>query len=143
MNGAVERQLPLPAGREEYPTKAADHLDPCSAMRRFRRVSDNNQGTLRPEDPSDRSTHRAMAVWSPKVCQKRPCWLLPYWFQAARLSASAIAITPSKADSSSSCSDLVDTVTRLRSTTGADSFLSAFVRSAASSINDNSATASP
>ncbi len=139
----MQRQLPLPAGHEEYPTKPTDHLDPCFAMQRFQRESDNSQGRPRPADPSDRSTRRAMAAWLQQVCQKKPYRLLPYWFQAARLSASAIAITPFKADSSSSCSDSADIVTRLRSTTGAETSLPAFVRSTASSINDNSATASP
>ena len=139
----MQRPLPLPADRKEYPAKPTDHLDPCFAMRQFRRVSDNSQDKHRPADPSDRSTRRAMAVWLQQVCQKRPYRSLPYWFQAARLSASAISITPFKADSSSSCSDATDTVTRLRSITGAESSPSAFVRSAASSINDNSATASP
>ena len=139
----MQRPLPLPADREEYPAKPTDHLDPCFAMRQFRRVSDNSQDRPRPADPSDRSTRRAMAVWLQQVCQKRPYRSLPYWFQAARLSASAIAITPFRADSSSSCPDVADTVTRLRSITGVESSLPAFVRSAASSINDNSATASP
>ena len=140
---AVQSPLPLPAGREEYPAKPADHLDPCFAMRQFRRASDNSQDKPRPVDPSDRSTRRAMAAWLQQVCQKKPYRLLPYWFQAAQLSAAAISITPFKADSSSSCSDATDTVTRLRSITGAESSPSAFVRSAASSINNNSATASP
>ena len=140
---AVQPPLPLSAGREEYPAKPADHLGPCFAMRQFRRASDNSQYRPRPADPSDRSTRRAMAVWSQQVCQKMPFRLLPYWFQAARLSASPTAITPFKADSSSSCSDAADIVTRLRSITGVESSPSAFVRSAASSINDNSATASP
>ena len=139
----MQRQLPLPAGHEEYPAKPTDHLDPCFAMQRFQRASDNSQDRPRPADPSDRSTRRAMAAWLQQVCQKKPYRLLPYWFQAARLSASAIAITPFKADSPSSCSDPADTVTRLRSITGAETSLPAFVRSAASSINDNSATASP
>ena len=139
----MQRQLPLLAGREEYPAKPIDHLDPSFAMRRFRRVSDNSQDTPHPADPSDRSTRRAMAVWSQQACQKMPFRLLPYWFQAARFSASPTAITPFKADSSSSCSDAADIVTRLRSITGVESSPSAFVRSAASSINDNSATASP
>ena len=139
----MQRQLPLLAGHEEYPAKPIDHLDPSFAMRRFRRVSDNSQDTPHPADPSDRSTRRAIAVWLQQVCQKRPYRSLPYWFQAARLSASAISITPFKADSSSSCSDATATVTRLRSITGAELSPSAFVRSAASSINDNSATASP
>ena len=139
----MQRQLPLLAGREEYPAKPTDHLDPCFAMRRFRRASDNSQDRPRPADPSDRSTRRAMAVWLQQVCQQRPYRSLPYWFQAARISASAIAITPFKADSSSSCSDPADIVTRLRSTTGAELSLPAFVRSATSSINDNSTTASP
>ena len=140
---AVQPPLPLPAGREEYPAKPADHLDPCFAMRQFRRASDNSQDRPHPADPSDRSTRRAMAVWLQQVCQKRPYCSLPYWCQAARLSASAIAITPLNADSPSSCSDPADTVTRLRSITGAETSAPAFVRSAASSINDNSATASP
>ena len=139
----MQRLLPLPADREEYPAKPADHLDPCFAMRQFRRASDNSQDKPRPADPSGRSTHRAMAVWLQQVCQRRPYRSLPYWFQAARLSASTIAITPFSADSSSSCPNVTDTVTRLRSMTGAESSLPAFVRSAASSINDNSATASP
>ena len=139
----MQHQLPLLAVREEYPAKPIDHLDPSSAMRRFRRVSGNSQDTPHPADPSGRSTHRAMAVWLQQVCQRRPYRLLPYWFQAARLSALAIAITPLKADSPSSCSDPDDTVTRLRSITGAETSAPAFVRSAASSINDNSATASP
>jgi hypothetical protein len=139
----VKRQLPLLAGPEEYPAKPTDHLDPCFAMRRFRRVSDNSQDKPHPADPSDRSTRRAMVVWLHQVCLKRPYWSLPYWYQAARLSASAIAITPFKADSSSSCSDTADTVTRLRSITGAEPSVPAFVRSADSSINDKSATASP
>ena len=140
---AVQRPFLLPAGCEEYPAKPTGHIDPCFAMRQFRRVSDNSQYRPRPADPSDRLTRRAMAVWSQQVCQERPYRSLPYWFQAARLSASAIAITPFKADRSSSCSDTADTVTRLRSITGEESSLPAFVRSAASSINDNSATASP
>ena len=139
----MQHQLLLPVGGEESPAKPTDHLDPCFAMRQFRRASDNSQDKPRPADPSGRSTHRAMAVWLQQVCQRRPYRSLPYWFQAARLSASAISITPFKADSSSSCSDATDTVTRLRSITGAESSPSAFVRSAASSINDNSATASP
>ena len=139
----MQRLLPLPADREEYPAKPADHLDPCFAMRQFRRASDNSRDKPRPVDPSGRSTHRAMAVWLQQVCQRRPYRSLPYWFQAARFSPSAIAITPFRADSSSSCSDVADTVTRLRSITGAESSLPTFVRSAASSINDNSATASP
>ena len=139
----MQGQLLLPAGHEESPTKPADHLDPCFATQRFRRASDNSQDRPRPADPSDRSTHRAMAVWLQQVCQKRPYRSLPYWFQAARISASAIAIIPFKADSSSSCSDPADIVTRLRSITGAELLLPAFVRSAASSINDNSAIASP
>ena len=139
----MQRQLPLLAGHEEYPANPIDHLDPSFAMRRFRRVSDNSQDTPHPADPSDRSTRRAMAVLLQQVCQKRPYRSLPYWFQAARISASAIAITPFKADSSSSCSDLADIVTRLRSITGAELSLPAFVRSAASSISDSSAIASP
>ena len=139
----MQRPLPLPAGREEYPAKPAGHLDPCFAMRRFRRASDNSQDRPHPADPSDRSTRRAMAVWSQQVYQKMPYRSLPYWFQAARLSASAVTIAPFKADSSSSCSDAADTVTRLRSITGAVASLSAFSRFAASSINDKSATASP
>ena len=59
----MQRLLSLPYGREEYPAKPADHLDPCFAMRQFQRVSDNSQGRPRPADPSDRSTRRAMAVW--------------------------------------------------------------------------------
>ena len=139
----MQRQLLLPAGHEEYPAKPTDHLDPCFAMQRFRRASDNSQYRPRPADPSDRSIRRAMAAWLQQVCQKKPYQLLPYWSQAARLSASAIAITPFKADSPSSCFDPADTVTRLRSITGAEASAPAFVRSAASSINDNSATASP
>ena len=139
----MKRQLPLPAGHEEYPAKPTDHLDPCFAMQRFRRASDNSLDRPRPADPFDRSTRKATAAWSQQVCQKMPFRFLPCWFQAARLSATPTAITPSKADSSSSCSDAVDIVTRLRSITGVESSPSAFVRSAASSINDNSATASP
>ena len=139
----MRRQLPLPAGHGEYPAKPTDHLDPCFAMQRFQRASDNSQDRPRPEDPSDRSTRRAMAAWLQQICQKKPYRLLPFWFQAARLSASAVAITPFNADSPSSCFDPADAVTRLRSITGAVSSLPAFVRSAASSINDNSATASP
>ena len=139
----MQRQLLLPAGHEESPAKPTDHLDPCFATQRFRRASDNSQDRPRPADPSDRSTRRAMAVWLQQVCQKRPYRSLPYWFQAARLLASAIAITPFKADNSSSCFDTTDIVTRLWSITGAESSLSAIVRSAASSISDNSATASP
>ena len=139
----MQRQLPLSAGHEEYPAKPTDHLDPCFAMQRFQRASDNSQDRPRPADPSDRSTRRVIAAWLQLDCQKKPYRCLPYWFQAARLSASAIAITPLKADSPSSCSDPADTVTRLRSITGAETSAPAFVRSAASSINDNSATASP
>ena len=139
----MQRQLLLPAGHEEYPAKPTDHLDSCFATQRFQRASDNSQDRPRPADPSDRPTRKAMAVWLQQVRQRRPYRSLPYWFQAARLSASAISITPFKTDSSSSCSDATDTVTRLRSITGAESSPSAFVRSAASSINDNSATASP
>ena len=139
----MQRQLLLPAGHEEYPAKPTDHLDPCFATQRFRRASDNSQDRPRPADPSDRSTRRAIAAWLEQVCQEKPYRLLPYWFQAARLSASAIAITPFKADRPSRCSDPADTVTRLRSITGAETSLPAFVRSAASLINDNSATASP
>jgi len=140
---AVQSQLPFPAGLEVDPAKPTDHLDPYFAMRRFRRASDNSQDKPHPVDPSDRLTRRAMAVWLQQVCQERPYRSLPYWFQAARLSASAVTIAPFKADSSSSCSDAADTVTRLRSITGAVASLSAFGRSAASSINDKSATASP
>ena len=139
----MQRQLPMPAGHEEYPAKPADHLDPYFSTQQFPRASDNSQDKPRPADPSDRSTRRAMAAWLQQVYRKNPYRLLPYWFQAARLSASAIAITPFKADSPSSCFDPADTVTRLRSITGAESSLLAFVRSAASSINDNSPTASP
>ena len=139
----MQRQLPLHADHEEYLAKPIDHLDPCFPMQQFQRASDNSQDRPRPADPSDRSTRRAMAVWLQQVCQKRPYRSLPYWFQAARLSASAVTIAPFKADSSSSCSDAADTVTRLRSITGAVASLSAFGRSAASSINDKSATASP
>ena len=139
----MQRQLLLPAGHEEYPAKPADHLDPYFSTQRFPRASDNSQDKPRPADPSGRLTHRAMAVWLQQVCQRRPYRSLPYWFQAARLSASPIAITPFRADSSSSCPDVANTVTRLRSITGAESSLPAFARSAASSINDNSATASP
>ena len=139
----MQRQLPMPAGHEEYPAKPTDHLVPCFATQRFRRASDNSQDKPRPADPSDRSTRRVMAAWSQQVYQKKPYRLLPYWFQAARLSASAIAITPFKADSPSSCSAPADTVTRLRSITGAETSAPAFVRSAASSINDSNATASP
>ena len=139
----MQRQLLLPAGHEESPAKPTDHLDPCFATQRFRRASDSSQDRPRPAGPSDRPTRKAMAVCLQQVRQKRPYRFSPYWFQAARFSASATAITPFKADSSSSCSDPTDTVTRLRSITGAGSSLSAFVRSEASSINDNSATASP
>ena len=140
----MQRQLLLPAGHEESPAKPTDHLDPCFATQRFQRASDNSQDRPRPADPSDRLTRRVMAAWLQQVYQKKPYQLLPYWFQAARLSALAIAITPFKADSPSSCSDpAADTVTRLRSITGAETSLPAFARSAASSINDNSATASP
>ena len=139
----MQRQLLLPAGHEESPAKPTDHLDPCFAKQRFRRASDNSQDRPRPADPSDRSTRRVTATWMQQVYQKKPYRLLPYWFQAARLSASAVTIAPFKADSSSSCSDAADTVTRLRSITGAVASLSAFGRSAASSINDKSATASP
>ena len=139
----MQRQLLLSAGHEESPAKPTDHLDPYFATQRFRRASDNSQDRPRPADPSDRSTRRAIAAWLEQVCQEKPYRLLPYWFQAARLSALAIAITPLKADSPSSCSDPDDTVTRLRSITGAETSAPAFVRSAASSINDNNATASP
>lgn len=139
----MQRQLLLPAGHEESPSKPTDHLDPCFATQRFRRASDNSQDRSRPADPFDRSTRRVTATWLQQVHQKKPYRLLPCWFQAARLSASAIAITPLNADSPSSCSDTADTVTRLRSITGAETSAPAFVRSAASSINDNSATASP
>ena len=139
----MQRLLPLPADRKEYPAKPADHLDPCFAMRQFRRAFDNSQDKPRPADPSDRSTHKEMAVWLQQVCQKRPYRSLTYWFQAARLSDSAVAITPFRADSSSSCSDVANTVTRLRSITGVESSPPAFVLSADSSINDNSETASP
>ena len=139
----MQCQLLLPAGHEESPAKPTDHLDPCFATQQFRRASDNSQHRPRPAGPSDRSTRRAMAAWLQQVYQKKPYRLLPYWFQAARLSALAIAITPLKADSPSSCSDPDDTVTRLRSITGAETSAPAFARSAASSINDNSATASP
>ena len=139
----MQCRLLLPADHEEFPARPTDHLDPCSARQRFQRASDNSQDRPRPADPSDRSTRKATAVWSQQVCQKMPFRLLPYWFQAARLSASPTAITPFKADSSSSCSDAADIVTRLRSITGVESSPSAFVRSAASSINDNSTTASP
>ena len=139
----MQRQLLLPAGHEEYPAKPTDHLDSCFATQRFQRASENSQDISHPVDPSDRSKRRAMAAWLQQVCQKRPYRSLLYWFQAAQLSASAIAITPFKADNSSSCFDTTDIVTRLWSMTGAESSLSAFVRSAASSISDNSATASP
>ena len=139
----MQRQLLLPAGHEESPAKPTDHLDPCFATQRFRRASDNSQDRPRLADPSDKSTRRAIAAWLQQVCQMKPYRSLPYWFQAARLSASAIAKTPFKADSPSSCSDPADTVTRLRSITVAGTSFPAFVRSAASSINDNSATASP
>ena len=139
----MQRQLPLHADHEEYLAKPIDHLDPCFPMQQFQRASDNSQDRPRPEDPSDRSTRRAMAAWLQQVCQKKPYRLLFHWFQAAQLSASAIAITPFKADSPSSCSDPADTVTRLRSITGAETSAPAFVRSAASSINDNNATAPP
>ena len=139
----MQRQLLLPAGHEEYPATPTDHLGPCFATQRFRRASDNSQDRPRPAGPSDRSTRRVMAAWLQQVFQKKPYRLLPYWFQAAQLSASAIAITPLNADSPSSCCDPADTVTRLRSITGAETSAPAFVRSAASSIIDNNATASP